>query len=281
MTPAQPSIDGSELAPALGASGAEFIGMGTYGETWRVDDIDGVPGRWAVKVLKPELFNPRTATREIEGLLRFDSPGIVKLFGVRQADLDGRPHVALICEYIEGGDVLARLRADGSPSSNAARKFAHRLLSAVAELHSAETVHRDIKPQNILLRDGRWSHPVLIDFGLARTLTEQTMTIYPKAVGSYLYMSPEQLRGEKARKAADLWACGVVLYVILTGTHPYGLGARQLSEEELIATVVGAPRPLPADIPSDLADVTLRLLSETPYRRGTAIRAAADLGGAR
>jgi serine/threonine protein kinase len=277
---AMPDVEYSEksLVDAFDAESAHFLGRGSFGETWCVQGAPGLPDRVAVKVLLARSFDPRRLAREIEGLQRFDFPGIVKLLEARTIELSGARCTALICEHIAGGDISAKLAGLGKlPSHAHVDKFALGLLSAVAELHASDTWHRDLKPANVLLRDGRWKQPVLIDFGLSRAATDATMTAYPQQIGTLLFMAPEALRGEPARKQADLWSCGVILYMLLTGNHPFISNAVGLLPDDVVDLVAGNPRPLPNHIPDDLAEVVLRLLAQSPHARGSAARALEDL----
>ncbi|WP_082829047.1 serine/threonine-protein kinase [Microbacterium sp. TNHR37B] len=275
-------VDATAIAHAFSARAAHFLGSGTFGETWCVQGMDGTDDDFAVKVLKPEFFHAARVQREIQGLQRFEHPGIVRLFEVRTITLGTESRTALVCEYIEGGSVHDALKAGRLPTKKQAKKFARGLLEAVAELHASETIHRDIKPANIMLRDGDWAKPVLIDFGLARSLSDKTFTRYPARVGSLLWMSPEQLSAERARKASDIWACGVVLHSVVSGEHPFVDMAAldQLDEDELYDLFTVPPKPLPDSAPKSLARLVSRFLTAEPlYSRGTAQRAVTDLKG--
>ncbi|QYH34742.1 serine/threonine-protein kinase [Salinibacterium sp. M195] len=262
------------LIVAFSAENAHFLGRGSFGETWCVEGAPGLPQQVAVKVLIERSFDPRRLAREVEGLQRFDSPGIVKLVELRNIDIDGGSRTALVCEHIDGGDVATKLTESGTlPSRGHVRKFAIGLLAAIAELHAADTWHRDIKPANTLLRDGRWRAPVLIDFGLSRAATDATLTAYPQQVGTLLFMSPEALRGEAARKQADLWSCGVMLYMLIAGKHPFISNQDGLLPDDVVDLVAGTPLPLPKNVPNDLGEVVLRLLAQAPHARGSAARA--------
>lgn len=271
------ATDTNALVAAFGASSGSFLGKGSFGETWKIDGIPQLPATCAVKLLHPGSFHPKRLGREVDSLRRFDSSGIVKLYEVRTVTLPDGPRTALVCEYIPGGEVKERIEASGSPKYSTVRKFAIGLLDAVRELHEADTWHRDIKPANILLRDGRWRSPVLIDFGLARAATDSTVTAYPQQVGTLLYMAPEALRGEPAKKLADIWSCGVVLYELLASRHPFIAEFDGLLPDDVVDLVVGDPFPLPDDVPPDLRAVVLRLLSQAPHSRGMASRALNDL----
>lgn len=273
-----------DVRSALRAAEAQFLGSGTFGETWQVRDPLGRNGQFALKLLRPEHFDHRLLQREVESLDQFDHPGIVKLHDVGTVELKGEKRYALMCEYIAGGSVGQVLRAGRQPSPQDVEAFALSLLRAVSELHSKEKIHRDIKPDNIMLRDGCWSTPVLIDFGLSRSVSGGTMTVYPAKVGSLPWMSPEQLQGKKARKAADLWACGVILYELLAGRHPFfgSLNLRDLDEDEIFDLVSVAPAGLHANVPTPLAVVVQRLVNpEAAGLRGSAQRAVRELEGER
>ncbi|WP_291057834.1 serine/threonine-protein kinase [Herbiconiux sp.] len=272
-----PSLTEQDVLDAIGGLHAEFLGIGSFGETWSIAGLEGVPDPSAAKILHEGSFNPRRLKRETDALERLDSAGIVDLYEVRVVTLGGIDRTVLICELIPGMDVEDKLAIDGRPNYAHVRKFAMGLLIAVRDMHDADTWHRDIKPANILLRDGRWKSPVLIDFGLSRAVTDATMTAYPQRVGTLRYMAPEALRGEPARKLADLWSCGVILYELIAGTHPFISSFVGLAPDDVVDEVVGDPRPLPGDVPDDLRELVLRLLSQSPHLRGSARRAIETL----
>ncbi|QZY50874.1 serine/threonine-protein kinase [Leucobacter tenebrionis] len=282
MSPASSSLP-RDVCDALHATDASLLGVGSFGETWRVSDPLSYSGVFAVKLLKAEQFDPRLLKRETEGLSASSHQGILKLHDTGRVDLAGEPRHVLICEFIDGKSVSAAA-SEGLPTTDEVRGFALSLLSALVELHSADRIHRDLKPDNIMLRNGDWAEAVIIDFGLSRPVDGGTMTLYPQRVGSIPWMSPEQLRGSRARKAADVWACGVILYQLLTGRHPFfhGLDLREiLNDEDEILDLVSGPSPsLPFSVPEDLARTVSRMLTAEPLgARGSARRAYLDLEG--
>lgn len=272
------SNDAEAVRAAFGALSASHLGSGTFGETWKVEslDSDGVRAVVAVKLLRVETHRPHLVKREVEGLQSFDDPRIVKLLDVIEVEIAGETKTALICEYVEGGDVGYNLR-QRRPTYDEVSAFARQVLTAINTVHEVERLHRDLKMENIILRGGDWSSPVLIDFGLSKAAGDSTFTRYPQHVGSLPYMSPEQLRGERARKASDLWAIGILLYAVICAKHPFVEDFNLLSEEDVLDLVVGAPRPLPDGVPPTLESVITRLLSEEPYERGSARRALKEL----
>jgi serine/threonine protein kinase len=272
------SLSADYVSEAFSAAEVSFLGEGTFGETWKVCGItaDDITGDFAVKILRPRTFDARLLEREVQGLARITSSGIVRLHEVREVKFTGGMRICLVCELVPGGDVAINSR-HALPQPSQVAEFGFRLLSSVAKLHAVEVIHRDIKAENIILRHANWADPVLIDFGLSKGLGDQTHTVYPARVGTYTYMSPEQLRGERARKASDLWACGIVLYQLLANRHPYFESFQGLHVEDLADLVDGPPPALPEPTLPDLEEMVVRLLSQDAYKRGSAYRAASDL----
>jgi serine/threonine protein kinase len=108
------------------------------------------------------------------------------------------------------GATFAATSINSLPDDYQLRAFLHGVANGLEVLHSNQIIHRDIKPDNIILRGGDWARPVIIDLGLSRLLDLTSMTVYPWAAGTWPYMAPEQLRGERAIDRTDVWALGVV-----------------------------------------------------------------------
>lgn len=154
------------------------------------------------------------------------------------------------------------------------------LLRGVHEIHELGILHRDIKPDNVAMRDGGWEHPVLLDFGLARVLDMSSHTEYPHAIGTPLYMAPEQLRGAPARHRSDLFAVGSVVYHAGTGSHPFWnptMATRQQLHDRIAAGPPADPRPGSKAFDDVLAAVILRILSFHGHERLSVSAALRDL----
>ena len=274
------SLPGEEIVHAFGAASAAPLGRGAFGETWRIDLVASheQPARqYAVKVILNPAYPRSLLAREVGGLQRVQHRNVVGLVETREVTLSVGDRAALVFEYIPGGDVAHALHSD-LPDTEQIRDFGLGLLSAVCALHDTNTVHRDIKPENIALRDGRWDSPVLLDLGLAKLLDVESMTTYPQLLGTLPFMAPEQVRGEPARKAADVWAVGVVLHILLTGQHPFfGDRNHALLRPAALDALMSGPRPLVASVPADLGHLVQRLLSADAHTRGSARRALRDL----
>jgi serine/threonine protein kinase len=215
---------------ALGVGEVEYLGTGNFGETWRaqINHRDT-----ACKIIYRSGYADRLE-REIAGYRRVSSRNVVTLYEVNPITVDESSMVCLSFEYIAGGDLSKTLLAR-RPTEQELLGLATGLLAGVAAMHGAELLHRDLKPANIALRDGRFSEPVILDLGLARLLDLESITRYPAHVGSAMYMAPEQLRQERALRASDLWAVGVVLFEAATGNHPFFTEGETLSWEELFS----------------------------------------------
>jgi serine/threonine protein kinase len=252
----------AEVAAALGGP-VSLLGSGSFGDTWRYGDT-------AIKIICDGSYLPERLRREVDGLSRVSSPNVVQLLETRTIALRGEQRPALVFEFIDGGDVAGQIAAGRLPLGAEGVEFLLGLLTGVWHMHEKKTVHRDIKPGNIALRDGNWAKPVLLDLGLARGADEATITVYPQPVGTFAYMSPEQLRGQPARNAADLFAVGVTVREVLGGRHPFFDPGTSYAPADMIARIAKGPYPLPADIPAHVTELLDRLTAERTGDRGSA-----------
>lgn len=259
-----PRFDGSEVTAALGEPTATFLGSGAFGDTWRADDR-------AIKIICVDGYPPVRVAREVAGLSRVRSPNVVQLLDTRTVLLGGKSFPALVFEYVPGGDLQQAIDRGSRPSADEAAALLGGLLVGIDAMHGADgTVHRDIKPANIALRNGLWHEPVLLDLGLARSNTETTVTIYPGLIGTTAFMAPEQLRGQRARKAADLFAIGVSVRAAILGRHPFYEPGSNYTIDEAIAKIGAGPTALPANISEPVRQTLNRLVRPAEYERGSA-----------
>jgi serine/threonine protein kinase len=259
-----------EVAGALGGP-VTLLGAGSFGDTWRFQDT-------AVKIICADSYEPQRLIREVNGLTRVSSPHVVRLLGTRVVTLGGRQRPALVTEFIAGGDVAGRIGAGQWPSPADGAAFLAGLLAGIRDMHAAGVVHRDIKPGNIALREGDWARPVLLDLGLARGADEATITVYPAPVGTAWYMSPEQLEGRRARKAADLFAAGVTVRQVLGRRHPFYDDGANYTYADMTGLIAKGPQPLPAGTPGPVADLLDRLTAVPEHERGSATSSLRRLG---
>ncbi len=172
-------------------------------------------------------------------------------------DAGGRPYFVM---ELAPGETLACRVARGPMLASQALDVAIALSDAVAAIHHAGYLHRDIKCDNILLgRDGRRLVPKLVDFGIARALDPDGTVTVEGMVGTPRTMAPEQIAQERIDVTADVWSLGVVLYEMLTGRAPFG--------DDLLAIVSEPPDPLPAHIDPAIAEVVDACLCKEPSGR--------------
>ncbi|MFF0312921.1 serine/threonine-protein kinase [Streptosporangium sp. NPDC004379] len=257
----EPRFTASEVAHALGED-VTFLGRGAYGDTWR-------SGNTAVKIICSDDYPEARLKREVEGLSRASSPRVVALLETTVVHLRGANRPALRFEYIAGGDLASLVSQGKWPNPLEAEGLLRGLLEGADALHQARTIHRDIKPGNIALRNGDWTQPVLLDLGLAKQLDGSTITAYPGHIGTYTYMAPEQLQGQRARKAADLWAIGVTVRQMVCQRHPFYHDGESLTIDQAITRMSQGPISLPEGTSEPVQSVLDRLTAVPEYERGS------------
>lgn len=196
----------------------EFVGKGGMALVYRAEDRR-TGHSVAVKILRPE-FNQDAEflsrfEREATTASKMSHHNIVNLLDVGQ-DGDIR---YLVMEYVRGRTLKEVIRQKGALPPAVAAQIGIRILSALQHAHKNGIIHRDIKPQNILVHsDG---HIKVADFGIARVAGSNTISTEDSVMGSVHYFSPEQARGESVTFASDLYSVGVVLYEMMTGQPPF------------------------------------------------------------
>ncbi|MEV4631203.1 serine/threonine-protein kinase [Micromonospora sp. NPDC049523] len=261
MSSPEPRLPRHLVIPLLGSE-AELLGVGTYGDTWRSGDR-------AVKILCGAPTDPRRVTREVEALQRVDNPHVVRLYGLRRLSISSNDYQALEFEFVPGGDISERITAKDWPTVEQATSLLIALLQGLQALHESGSIHRDLKPANIALRSRSWALPVILDLGLAKQLDASTVTIYPGLLGTPAYMAPEQLRGQPAHKASDLFAVGVVIHQLLLGRHPLYDPSESYELPDMLRLIESGIPPISLEYPEALRRVVTRLTSVQAYRRGS------------
>ncbi|WP_155286694.1 Stk1 family PASTA domain-containing Ser/Thr kinase [Lacticaseibacillus zhaodongensis] len=228
----------------------------------------------AVKVLRLDLQDDpdtlRRFRREAMATLELSHPNIVSIYDVGESD--GQQY--LVMEYVEGTD-LKKYIAKNFPIPYA-RVIAmmRQILSAVQTAHDHNIIHRDLKPQNIMVdKDGTAK---ITDFGIAVALSDNSMTQTNSLLGSVHYLSPEQARGGMPTKQSDVYALGIILYELLTGSVPFEGDSAVSIALKHFQQEIPSVRDFDPRIPQALENVVLKATAKDPNQRYSSAQAMSD-----
>jgi len=242
----------------------EIVGVGGMAVVYKA--YDNVENKIvAVKILKEEYTGNseflRRFMNESKAIAVLSHPNVVKVSDVSFGDLIQY----IVMEYIDGITLKEYIDQQGPLSWNEAVHFTLQILRGLQHAHDKGVVHRDIKPQNIMvLPDGIIK---VADFGIARFARSEQETITDKAIGSVHYISPEQAKGEKTDEKADIYSVGVMLYEMLTGKLPFqaesavSVAIMQLQKDPVL------PRDINGSIPLGLEQITMHAMQKETARR--------------
>lgn len=248
----------------------DLLGQGGMGEVWRGVDLR-MRRPVAVKILPLRGAADGDAVvrfrREAENAAALNHPGITTVHDIGEHTDGGMRLLFLVMELMNGRDLASVLKENpGGLPVPQVTDWAVQILDALAAAHRHEVVHRDIKPANLFLTDD--GQVKVCDFGISRLADATKITVTGSAVGTPLYMAPEQIEGRALDERTDLYAFGCVLYQLLTGTTwvdaDSSVGA--IFYQHLNQTPV-SPRSLRPDIDDRLSAVVLDLLAKRPDDR--------------
>src|SRR2546425_6583562 len=191
------------------------LGSGGSGSVWLArDEQNGLDV--ALKIVPREGKAASRAEREAEAAARLRHPACQRAYGFGRDS----QHVYIAYEYVPGRTFREALRS-GELDDASAIEAAAQVLEALAHAHERGIVHRDVKPSNVLLAEGRQVSVRVLDFGLAQIQEAETLTAQGDVPGTLAYIAPERLAGQETTVAADVWAVGLMLWEALAGRHPF------------------------------------------------------------
>jgi tetratricopeptide (TPR) repeat protein/predicted Ser/Thr protein kinase len=263
------SAVGAELALEVGSLLADryeilkLLGEGGMGAVYKARDRE-LDRLVALKVIRPELAgNPSILARFKQELIlarKITHRNIIRIYDLGVAS--GLRFITM--EFVEGQDLLSLLEGRKSAPENAV-KILRQICSALEAAHAEGVVHRDLKPQNIMVEGS--GRVCVMDFGLARSMENTGLTQAGTVMGTPAYMSPEQAKGLPADERADLFSLGIIAYQMLTGRVPYKAESALAS---MLLRTQGPPPPLTEiepTVPQALNDIVLKTLATKPEDR--------------
>ena len=242
----------------------EIIGVGGMAVVYKA--YDNIDDRMvAVKILKEELLADddlrRRFKNESKAIAVLSHPNIVKVYDVSFGDR----LQYLVMEYIDGITLKEYIAQQKVIGWKDALHFTVQILRALQHAHDKGIVHRDIKPQNImLLSDGTIK---VTDFGIARFARNEQRTMTDKAIGSVHYISPEQARGDVTDAKSDIYSVGVLLYEMLTGRLPFEADSAVSVAIMQMQSTPKMPREINPEIPEGLEEITIKAMQKEPKMR--------------
>ena len=240
-----------------------ILGAGGMGKVYKVRNVisDRIE---AMKILLPDLHSNQSLAdrflREIRLLATLNHPNIAAL----RTALMHENQLVMVMEFVEG-ETLSNRIARAPISTSEAVNYADQVLSALSYAHKQNIIHRDIKPANMMLTPQ--GIVKLMDFGIARSSTDGTLTSTGTTLGSLNYMPPEQVRGESADARSDIYSFGISLYELLTGKLPFHSDSQYSLMTAHLNEVPTPPITLRDDLPASLNEIIMMAMAKDPAER--------------
>jgi hypothetical protein len=250
------------------------LGSGGFGTVFAGRD-ERLDRAVAIKVVPVHGPVPERAQREALAAARLDHPGIVAVF-----DAGAEAGERFLISELVRGRTLGRLEHEGALSDRDVLRVGLSLADALAHAHVRGVIHRDVKPQNVMVPDEPGGAAAkLLDFGVAHLAGDEPLTRTGDVVGTLAYMAPEQAAGERVDERADLYSLALVLYEALAGANPVRMPSPAATARR-VGTVLPSLRKARRDLPAELCAALDRALAPDPDARGTLDDLGAALAGA-
>jgi len=269
----RPAAATDELAPGTVLGGryeiVQILGRGGMGAVYKAHDKE-LDRTVALKLIRPDLArNPEMVRRFKQELIlarQVTHKNVIRIFDLGQSD--GIKFITM--DFVEGRDLRALLQEKGKFPPNEAARIMLQICRALEAAHGEHVIHRDLKPQNIML-DGK-GRVYVMDFGIARSVHLPGMTQTGALIGTPEYMSPEQARGENLDQRSDIFSLGVIFYEILTAKKPYPSDVPLATLWKRMQEPATPPVKLEPTLPLPLNDVVVKALEIEPEKRFASAR---------
>ena len=248
----------------------KVIGTGSYGQV-RLAVHRLTKQVRAVKIIQKAKVNINALLNEINILSKLSHPNIMQIFEV----FDDNTNVYIVSEYCKGGELFDIISTKGSFTEKDACVIMKQLMSAICYSHQNNIVHRDLKPENILMDNDTDDLTIkLIDWGCAQTIKSAKQS--KQADGTTYYIAPEVLKGEYDEKC-DIWACGVIFYILLCGYPPFN----GETDDEIYEAVLSGKFQFPEEdwdqVSQEAKDLIKKMLTKDPKKRISALYSMQDV----
>jgi tetratricopeptide (TPR) repeat protein len=250
-----------------------LLGQGGMGAVYKARDTD-LDRIVALKLIRPELASNTEILRRFKQELilarQVTHKNVIRIFDLGQAD--GIRFITM--DFVEGQDLRALLHEKGKLAPDQAARIMLQICRALEAAHAEGVIHRDLKPQNIMLdANGR---VYVMDFGIARSAYLPGMTQTGALIGTPEYMSPEQGRGEKLTERSDLFSLGIIFYELLTGKSPYHSDTPLATLWKRMTEKATPPVVVDPTLPQALSDIVVKALEIEPKNRFASAREMAQ-----